>query len=301
MLAAGQFVWPKWEFWAYWRGVNMLKNGQNESALSYLDAQIRRYPNNEDLYSLAARSARALGLHDLARSRLSFAAAISATPGIYRLDLGLQFLRMGRLVDAQSELEAAFEDDPNHPVCRYNLALIARNQSDYERANELIGPLIDGETVYGRAYLLAAVCAYETHRYQEAIRYAKNRLEQRPKDGPAHEILGRAYEAIGRIDDAVAHLKNAIQINEENGRLKRRLGRLILSADFENGRRYLRDALLADTPDYRAHRDLALCYADQKHMNRAWSEYRLFVQHCPDSNHEIVRQYIAGQDGGNDV
>ena len=71
----GPIFWPQWDRLALWRGASLLRSGRVESALLYLEAQLKRYPMNGELYGLAGRAARALGCFELARTRFVFACA----------------------------------------------------------------------------------------------------------------------------------------------------------------------------------------------------------------------------------
>ena len=59
--------------------------------------------------------------------------------------------------DAESIFQSALKLEPKHALCRYNLALLARNRRDYEHAQGLLEQLL--EEKYENAYLLASICA----------------------------------------------------------------------------------------------------------------------------------------------
>ncbi len=269
-----------------------MRCGCLEDALVYLDDQIRRHPKSSDLYGLSGRIAQKLGLHDLARTRFAFASTLAPQPGYYQIQLGIEYLRLGRSLDARTALETALESIPDHPVCRYNLAIIARADGDYDRVDNLLEPLLVGTDTYARAFLLAAACAYENKQYEQAIQWAEERLRLAADDSTAHEVLARALNATGRTEEAVSHMRMAIAIQEQSGRLHRKLGQMLMTTHPYEARRHLRDSLIVSDPDLRAHKDLAILHAQHGEMERAWSEFNMVVEHAPKSDHKGLQAHL---------
>ena len=100
-------------------------------------------------------------------------------------------------------------------------------------------------------------------------------------DPAVYEILGRAHSALGRLDEAAQFFAASLTIQSARfWTTEAKIGHGFDVDEPGRGRRYLRDALLANKQTTGLIRDLAYLYADRGDMVRAQAEYHLFVRLC---------------------
>ena len=68
---------------------------------------------------------------------------------------------------------------------------------------------------------------------------------------------------------------------------------MVLRHDRLNARIHFRNAIVAAQPDVRAHGDLARLYGELDDLDRAWSEYTLYREKCPQGGHEHLKAQLT--------
>lgn len=104
-------------------GTGVLSKLPSDENLAMLQRKIEEQPNNLDYYFSYGQMASHLGYYD--RAAAIYEAMLLKSPNLdrVRLELGVAYLRMGRLEDAQRELQTVLERNPPEMV-RQNIASI---------------------------------------------------------------------------------------------------------------------------------------------------------------------------------
>jgi tetratricopeptide (TPR) repeat protein len=198
--------------------------------------------------------------------------AIAVTEGnwLAHNNLGVAFLKQGRIAEGVAELQACLEIYPWQPLARVNL-----------------GSALES-----------------TGRLEEAVEVYRRGLEQ--PGGPDPDILkrlGMAQARLGRLPEARKHLEAAIVIDPRMGDAHYSLGAvLMLEGRRTEAAAHFRRAALLDPNDYRARYYLGLTLLELGKPDEAAAALREAVSLRPDSEEarsllEAALKAPSGEEG----
>lgn len=122
----------------------------SDANLARLEAQMNAEPNNLDHYFAYAQMAAQLGYYD--RAAVAYETMLGMVPGLsrVRLELGVMYLRLGRLEDAQRELNTVLEQQPPGQV-EQNIAAILQKIDTELQEHGFSGTVVVGINVDSNA------------------------------------------------------------------------------------------------------------------------------------------------------
>ncbi len=176
------------------------------------------------------------------------------------LQLALQSLRSGDLLQAETLYMQILEEDPNHADALGMLALVYGQQQKMDSAilclrravrNKPSEPMFhyhlghaladtgeDAEAVeafrmaaslaptqHQPVFMLGRLCM-RTKRFADAVQAYEKTIELQPDLVPAHTNLGNAFRALGRHDDAIQAYERALQLQPGNAEIVCNIGNI---------------------------------------------------------------------------
>lgn len=118
-------------------------------------------------------------------------------------NLGFVYYEMGKLEEAQRELEKSLRLNPDYALSWYNLGLIAYKKGWMDRAIDYYKKSIDLDPNYPESYYNLGLAYYRKGCYEEAIQAYKKFLEMKPNYRNAYLNLGLAYSELKRWEEAL--------------------------------------------------------------------------------------------------
>ena len=148
----------------------------------------------------------------------------TATPGLLALTRGNQFLALGRVEAARTELERAVgAANPELPMARWRLAGVYLRTENADRVLELLTPL---EAEHGSRYEVAAglgFAHYFKQRFADAARYLERAASLRPPATVLLNALGEAHEQSGDFERASAAFERSLALDPGQKAIRERL------------------------------------------------------------------------------
>lgn len=135
---------------------------------------------------------------------------------------GVLYVQLANYDKAESDLQKAYELDPNESLTAAAQGLLAVQQNDLDRAlsdvqQKLKGKPNDPLLLYLQADVLAQKGAEPgTTEFQTALQSARKAVELRPSLGPAHAVLAKLYLDAGQNKLAVEQCRTAIEIDPKD-------------------------------------------------------------------------------------
>jgi tetratricopeptide (TPR) repeat protein len=233
------------------------------------------------------------------------------------LDLAIQHLNAGRLLEAENLFQHILQTDPDQPVALHLSGVIACQAGKNDIAVEYITKAIAAKPYYVEAHSNLGNAFQNLGRLDDAVTSYNKALAINGDYAPAHNNLGNALRALGQLEDAVASYRKAIAIrcdyaaaHNNLGNAFQDLGRaedavdiyrraLAIKPDYAEAhynlgnalRRLLRyqdavasyDKALAIKPDYvAAHVNIGLTYAAMGHLVETLASCRKALVIKPD-------------------
>lgn len=114
------------------------KRGDNDKALTAINAAIGIDPNNRSAYSLQSQVLNAMGLADEAAQASSKAKKLAAAEAQELFESGKQLASKGDSDGAVSAYEKALKLNPNHDGALFGKATVLYNMRKFERSREIV-------------------------------------------------------------------------------------------------------------------------------------------------------------------
>jgi tetratricopeptide (TPR) repeat protein len=164
--------------------------------------------------------------------------------------LATRYLQVGRVADAQAQLEEALRLDPRHAEARSNLGIVRQAQ----------GYLIEGMT------------------------HLRTAAQLKPKDDSVRFNLGGGLLAVGEPDAAIREFRAAIALNPENADAHFNLGVILGPRNqSEDAIRHLQRAVEINPLNADAHHNLAVAYGLQRRIDEGIAAAQAAVRLKPES------------------
>ncbi len=90
------------------------------------------------------------------------------------------------MTSRSEKLEAMLADDPNDQTLRYMLAMELEKESDHNRSLDLLQRLMDDESPYVPAFLMAGQQLARLQRTDEAANVYRSGIQQAQQNGDDH-------------------------------------------------------------------------------------------------------------------
>ena len=149
-----------------------------------------------------------------------------AAPGALALTRGNQFLALGRVELARTELERAVAADPDLPAARWRLASVYLRTENADRVLELLTPL---EADHGSRYEVVAglgFAHYFKQRFADAAPYLERAASLRPPGAVLLNALGDAHEQSGDLEGAESAFERSLALEPNQQIIEERLARI---------------------------------------------------------------------------
>lgn len=273
-------------------GVNLLRAGQPEAALRWLDRAAEIEPDSVAPFVHRVEALGELGRHDEAEEAFYLAQQIDPENAeLYAAMAGVLSVRGDHERSVWCLREAA-RLDPELPRVRARLARAYADSGRLERARQLYVRELrddpgDVETLLGLGELLM-----DMHRLTEAGEKFRRVLEIEPDHPDAHHLLGELAEREGRTADALVQYDVVLRLDPAFPGARRRLAKVMLDRGREEDlprvrdllRRELRDAASDDQTDAEEFEELGRLMLDAGVPADAIRAYRELLTRQP-GNH----------------
>ena len=181
-------------------------------AISALDREINRVPEDTRLYMFMGGFLNRLGRYGEALPYLEKAFATSPTKQTVAFELSNTLLSTGRALEASKILKEAFERAPDYGNARVSYAAASIYAQDFDTAEKLFSSTTP-VTIRTDERLVTAY--YVNKQFSKVIELLLMRLENNPNDAQTHVSLAAAYLSSGSRNLAVKELQKAIDLNPE--------------------------------------------------------------------------------------
>ena len=164
--------------------------------------------------------------------------------------LATRYLQVGRVADAQAQLEEALRLDPRNAEAHSNLGTVLQAQG----------------------------------RLTEAMHHLRTAVRLKPKDDAVHFNLGGGLLATGQPDEAIREFRAAIALNPENADAHFNLGVLLGPRNrLDEAIRHLQRVVEINPLNADAHHNLSVAYSLQRRLDEAIAAAQTAVRLKPDS------------------
>jgi tetratricopeptide (TPR) repeat protein len=217
----------------------------DEMAQLWLEVVPRR---GEDAAVLNADFVRRTLLAGIGKAELD----VKSEPGsaAARNALATRYLQVGRVADAQTQLEEALRLSPENAEAHSNLGVVLQAQ----------GRLNDG------------------------LEHLRTAVQLKPKDDAVRFNLGGGLLAVGQTDAAIRELRAAIALNPENAGAHFNLGVILGPRNqLDEAIVHLRRAIEINPLNGDAHHNLAVAYGLQRRIDEAIAAAQTAVRLKPES------------------
>jgi len=134
-------------------------------------------------------------------------------PPVDLVDAGNQFLRDGRISEAEQRFSAALAIDPKMTDATFGLASCRYASGDLPVAKKLVGEVLKAERHNAQAQGLAGIIAWRQGNLKLASKMLSRALKYDPKDAQLHSYMGIVLYAQNKRVPAVRSLLKAIELD----------------------------------------------------------------------------------------
>jgi Tfp pilus assembly protein PilF/ABC-type tungstate transport system substrate-binding protein len=173
-------------------------------------------------------------------------------------NLGVAFIRHGRLAEAVAQFHKALALKPDYGDAHYNLGSVMARQGNLEQAIYQFKESLRLDPVDIRSLNNLGVALVLLGRHREAMDYLQAALKINPSDADVHSNLGFALMKQGDPDGAVRHLSRALAIDPNHADALNNLGLVLMNqGQIEAAYRLFARALQINPNLEQARRNLA--------------------------------------------
>ena len=134
------------------------------------------------------------------------------------------------ILDRILTLKQMLREEESDPVGLHELGICYSLLSNFERAAEYLGRLLEGTPDYleaGAAGALRAYCLIQIEQFAEAEKVLEQRLAMNPTDARLYAMLAFVFEKTGRMDRAIELHRQVLQFEPTNANSLNSLGYLL--------------------------------------------------------------------------
>lgn len=202
------------------RGRPILFDTNEKLLIRKLRSVARGNPNSLDI--LAATVATNEGDFERALQLMQQADVENSDDPALHFHIGIVYISLDRLEDAETSMLRGLEIDPHHPKCLMGLSRCYLNMGRNKKATEYAREAIGLQFHFPIAHFYLGLAEQRLGHFESAIESLDLAIEQNPNFEEAHTALAEIY---GRsvLDEnlAIQHRNSAKQIAEENQQAKK--------------------------------------------------------------------------------
>ncbi len=199
------------------------------------------------------------------------------------LDFALQEHSAGRLAEAEGIYQQVLEAEPDHPVAKNLLGVIAHKNGNTEKAWTLITQALATAPDYPEAHSNLGKLLEDLGRMEEAVISYKKALALNPDFDEAHFNLGNALADLGKLDEAVISYQKALAIDPNYTNAHYHLGNSLKSLGRLNEAVASYHKAIAIKPDFTdSHFKLGNTLYELNKQDEAVESYRKALAIKPD-------------------
>ena len=142
---------------------------------------------------------------------------------IYHFEKGRLYAVTGKLEESMAELQKAVTQNPDFLVGRLLLADILLQKREFQKAIELLEPVVIKDPNNYDALIKLGVCSIGMKMYRDAIRYYERARRLKPPTVELLNALGAAYYDSGNLEKAKEVLTESLKINPDQPYVKQLL------------------------------------------------------------------------------
>jgi len=198
--------------------------------------------------------------------------ALALQPAMTGLQAALAAHQAGQLDVAEEAYKSILTQNPDEPMARHHLGIIAlqRGQGDVAETHIRQALLLQPDNADALANLALALKAQS--RFDEAVDVCQLVLQLQPQHAAAHNNLGNIYKAMGAGDKAIAQYRQAIALNPGHADNLHNLGLALIEAgELMEAEAPLRQAVKQAPDRAEYHFDLARCLLMRGHTAQDWA------------------------------
>lgn len=140
--------------------------------------------------------------------------------------LAVVYRQNGDYDKSEKEIKKALDINPSSNRYRYELGTLYVTLKDYEKAAKEFQTIVDKDADNALAWFQLGAIQMREENYEEAVVAFKNVLRVEPTYGNVHRELGKAYEKLGEKEKAIEEYKAALKFLPEDEEAKAGLERL---------------------------------------------------------------------------
>ena len=248
--------------------------GRTAEALARLKEGLKAHPDNPPMLHLAGLIAASRGENQAAQLYLERAVQIWPDHPVYWVNLGIFYMRLSRIPEAERALRRSVAASPNPPA--YNLlGLIRLDQNAGEEAVGLLKKSVDLTRDDVRSWYYLGLAHQSLAQNDSALSCYQQALRLVPRDFYTNLQLGKLFAKRGQWQDALKHLKVAQEIRPSEPETPRLLSEAYLGVgDMESALTWGRRAAEAKPDDAQIHYQLGKVLARMGLSDESASEFR---------------------------
>jgi tetratricopeptide (TPR) repeat protein len=128
-------------------------------------------------------------------------------------NVGLAYLHLGNLLNAEKYMRAALNIDPNHAAANTNIGIVLNLQGRYAEAAYHLKKVLIIRPLNSEGYANLGAALLLSGNPREAVTHYTVALRLMPGHVKAHYGLGMALRQLGREAEAVGHFQEALRLN----------------------------------------------------------------------------------------
>jgi putative PEP-CTERM system TPR-repeat lipoprotein len=146
-----------------------------------------------------------------------------------KVGLARAYLALGRVDEAETQLDSIDKISPNGLVTLYLKAVAARQRNDLNAAKTLLLEVLSKAPEHYPSQLLLGSIQFESAEYEQAVKQLSSYLTHYPDYVPAKKLLAQSYIKLGSNDKAIDLLESAVASVPDDPQLLALLGNLYAS------------------------------------------------------------------------
>jgi predicted O-linked N-acetylglucosamine transferase (SPINDLY family) len=196
--------------------IGLISNGELATARQRADVLLQSYPDQAELWRLAAICALQQG--DLVAAQKALDRALELAPNSVEswCNLASVYTAGGRFTDAERALRRALAIAPQHAAALNNLGSLLDARGDYHGAADCFAKAIVQKPDYSRAWLNQAAALLAVRQLERAESSARRAIQLAPQWPDAHLVLGNVLAALLRKDAALEAWREAARLAPDN-------------------------------------------------------------------------------------
>jgi len=138
----------------------------------------------------------------------------------YAFITGTQYFKQGKIDQARVQLEKAYQNQPDSKDYALGLARIYMTLEDYQKAKDILLPLLEYTEKDYDVYSLVARAFQSLREYDQAISVYDQAISHFGINIHLLNSLGECYRSLGQKEEALAAWKKSLEINPDQPEIR---------------------------------------------------------------------------------